>query len=62
MMVSGVLLIDPENGQSLAIGFFETEEDYRKGDETLSSMSPPGDGLGRRASVDRFEVAVDVRA
>jgi hypothetical protein len=55
------LLIDPDNGRGLAIGLFETEEDYRKGDETLNAMDPPGGGMGRRTSVDRYEVALDVR-
>ena len=56
-----VLLIDPENGRGLGIGLFETEEDLRKGDEVLNSMSPPSEGMGRRASVETYEVAVDVR-
>ena len=55
------LLIDPDGGQVLGIGLFETEDDYRQGDETLDSMDPPGDGMGNRASVTKFEVAVDVR-
>jgi hypothetical protein len=55
------LLIDPDNGRGLAIGLFETEEDYRKGDETLNAMDPPGGGMGTRTSVDRYEVALDVR-
>jgi hypothetical protein len=55
------LLIDPDNGRAIAVGLFETEEDYKKGDETLNSMSPPDDGMGRRASVDKYEVALDVR-
>ena len=55
------LLIDPDHGRGLAISLFETEEDLRKGDETLNSMSPPGDGMGERASVDTYEVGVDVR-
>jgi hypothetical protein len=57
-----LLLIDPDNGRSLAVGLFETEEDLRKGDETLNAMSPPDDGMGRRASVETYEGALDVRA
>lgn len=57
-----LMLIDPDNGRTLAVSLFETEEDLRKGDETLNSMSPPDDGLGRRASVEIYEVAVDVKA
>jgi hypothetical protein len=55
------LLIDPDNGRAIAIGLFETEEDYAKGDEALNAMDPPGGGMGTRATVDRYEVAVDVR-
>ena len=55
------LLIDPESGNSLAVGFFETEEDYRKGDEALNSMTPEDNGTGSRVSVEKYEVALDVR-
>jgi hypothetical protein len=55
------LLIDPDSGQGFAIGLFETEDDYRKGDETLNSMNPPDDGMGRRVSVEKYEVAIDLR-
>jgi len=57
-----LLLIDPDNGRSLAVSLFETEDDLRQGDETLNAMNPPGDGMGRRASVENYEVALDVRA
>lgn len=56
-----LMLIDPDGGRGLAVSLFETEEDLRKGDEALNAMSPPGEGLGRRAAVDTYEVAVDVR-
>ena len=56
-----VMLIDPDNGRSLAIALFETEEDLRKGDEVLNSMSPSRDDTRRRTSVETYEVAVDVR-
>jgi hypothetical protein len=55
------MLIDPDNGQGLAVSLFATEEDLRKGDEVLNSMNPPDDGMGRRTSVETCEVAVDVR-
>jgi hypothetical protein len=57
-----LLLIDPDNARTLAVALFETEEDRRAGDETLNAMSPPGEGLGKRAAVEMYEVAVDVRA
>jgi hypothetical protein len=56
-----MVLIDPDSGRALAVGLFETEEDYRQGDETLNSMNPPDDAMGRRTSVDKYEVALDVR-
>jgi len=33
-----------------------------EGDATLNTMSPPGEGLGKRAAVEMYEVAVDVMA
>ena len=55
------LLIDPDSGRSLAIAFFETEEDLRKGDEALNAMNPSGDDVGHRVSVETYEVGVEVR-
>ena len=55
------MLIDPESGRSLAIALFETEEDRRRGDETLNGMNPSGDDVGRRTSVEMYEVAIDIR-
>jgi hypothetical protein len=57
-----LLLQDRENGRSIAITLFETEGDYRQGDETLNSMSPPGDGMGQRVGVDKYEVAIELEA
>lgn len=57
-----LLLHDLEGGRAMAISLFETEEDYRQGDETLNSMSPPGDGMGTRVGVDKYEVALELEA
>ena len=54
-------LTDAEAGRVIAIALFETEEDLRKGDETLNAMSPPGDGMGQRTAVEMYEVAADLR-
>jgi hypothetical protein len=51
-----VVLHDPEAEQSLVILFFESEDDYKRGDEILSAM-PAGDTPGRRASVTKYTVA-----
>jgi hypothetical protein len=55
-----LLLHDTAAGKVLAITLFETEEDYRQGDETLNTMSPPGGGMGERISVEKYELAVHV--
>lgn len=57
-----LLLHDTAAGKAIAITLFESEEDYRQGDETLNSMSPPGEGMGRRISVEKLELAVRVEA
>src|SRR3954466_5778984 len=54
-------LIDPDNGRTLAIGLFETEEDLRKGDAPLNQMSPTRDDAGNRTSVEMSEVPIDIR-
>lgn len=59
--VGFTFLVDPEGGRVLAIGLFKTEEDLRAGDAVLNEMSPPGEGIGERKSVDQYEVAFDVR-
>jgi hypothetical protein len=51
-----VVLHDPEAEKSLVIVFFETEEDYKRGDEVLNAM-PADDVPGRRASVTKYDVA-----
>ena len=52
-----VMLHDPESERSLVVLFFETEEDYRRGDEVLNAM-PANDTPGRRTSVTRYDVAI----
>ncbi len=51
-----VVLHDPEAEKSLVILFFETDDDYRRGDEALNAM-PAGDTPGKRASVTKYDVA-----
>jgi hypothetical protein len=58
-----LLLTGRESGKILAIVFFESEDDLRKGDEALNAMSPPpgAEGVGRRTGVEMFEVAVHAK-
>lgn len=51
-----VVLHDPEAEKSVVIVFFDTDEDYKRGDEALSAM-PAGDTPGTRTSVTKYDVA-----
>ena len=51
-----IVLHDPEGEKSLVILFFDTEDDYRAGDEVLNAM-PTDDTPGQRSSVTRYDVA-----
>jgi hypothetical protein len=51
-----VVLHDPDGESALVILFFENEDDYRRGDEDLNAM-PAADTPGRRASVQKYDVA-----
>ena len=51
-----IVLHDPDTEKSLGLVRFESEDDYRKGDEILSSM-PAGNTPGQRTSVTKYNVA-----
>jgi hypothetical protein len=52
-----IVLHDAEAAQALAIVFFETDDDYARGDAALSAM-PAGETPGQRTSVRKYEVVV----
>jgi len=52
-----VVLHDPEAEKSVVILFFDTDEDYQRGDATLSAM-PAGETPGQRTSVTKYQVAM----
>jgi hypothetical protein len=52
-----LVLHDPEAEKSVVILFFDSEDDYRRGDEALNAM-PAGDTPGQRTSVTRYDVAM----
>jgi hypothetical protein len=56
-----VVLHDPEAETSLAIVIFETEDDYKRGDEILNAM-PAGDTPGQRTSVKKYNVATRMKS
>jgi hypothetical protein len=51
-----VVLHDPEAEKSVVIVFFDTEDDYQRGDAALSAM-PAGETPGKRTSVTKYQVA-----
>ena len=51
-----IVLHDPDAEKSLVVVFFENEDDYKRGDETLSAMSTD-ETPGRRTSVSKYNVA-----
>jgi hypothetical protein len=56
-----VVLHDPEAETSLAIVIFETEDEYKRGDEILNAM-PAGDTPGQRTSVTKYNVATRMKS
>ena len=51
-----VVLHDPEAEKSLVILFFETDDDFQRGDEALNAI-PASDTPGKRTSVAKYQVA-----
>ncbi len=52
-----LVLHDADEDKSIAIVFFDSEEDYARGNEILNAM-PTGDTPGRRTSVSKYDVAI----
>ena len=51
-----VVLYDADAQQSVAMLFFDSEEDYARGDAALNAM-PSDQTPGRRTSVKKYDVA-----
>ena len=56
-----IVLHDAEAEKSVVVVVFDSEEDYRKGDEILGSM-PAGDTPGTRTSVTKYNVATRMKS
>ena len=52
-----IMLHDAGSDRALGIVFFETEDDYRRGEEFLDAM-PAEDTPGQRTAVTKYEVAL----
>lgn len=55
-----IVLHDPDAEKSLVVVIFDSEDDYRKGDEILSAM-PTGETPGTRTSVTKYNVATRMK-
>ena len=53
------VLVDRSAGKLVVSTRFGSEDDLKKGAETLEGMSPPESSNIRRVSVDVYEVALD---
>jgi hypothetical protein len=53
-----LVAVDREAGRTASLTFADTEEDMRKVDAWLNTMSPDP-GAGQRTSVEIYEVAID---
>jgi hypothetical protein len=59
---SGILVLsDAENGRSLVIGLFDTQDDLRTGDAALKAMDRPPEAKGEISSIEYYELTVDRR-
>ncbi len=56
-----IVLHDPEAEKSMAILFFENEDDYGRADAVLNAM-PASDTPGQRTSVGKYDVPVRMTA
>ena len=56
------VLANRDKGKMRVVVFFDSEEDLRKGSETLDSMSPREDLSLRRTNVETFELLVQMQA
>ena len=54
------MLADADGGRVMMIGLFENEEKMRSSEEALQGMDPP-EGMGKRSSVDVYEVGAEIR-
>jgi hypothetical protein len=55
-----IILHDPNADTSVAIVFFENEDDYKVGDAALNAM-PTGDTPGSRTSVTKYDVPIRMK-
>ena len=52
-----IMLHDPDAERSVVIIFFDSDDDYRRGDEILGAM-PAGETPGKRTGVQKYDVPI----
>ena len=52
-----LMLHDDEAGKSIVVLFFDSKDDYQRGDAALNAMEP-GETPGRRTSIGKYQVAI----
>jgi hypothetical protein len=57
--VGFLMMIDRAGGKVVEVLLFDTEDDLREGDATMSAMAPE-EGSMHRVGLDLFEVAVQI--
>jgi len=60
-LVSGSQNLHGPEADAISILDFESEDDYRQGDEILNAM-PTGETPGQRTSVDRYDVVFRMKS
>jgi hypothetical protein len=55
------IMVDEDQGTAVVVQLFDSEEDMRKGEEILEQMDA-SETPGTRASVDRGEIKLDLKA
>ena len=56
-------MVSADANKVLSISLYDNEADMQQGHATFNSMSPPiQDGMGKRTSVELFEVPVKIDA
>jgi hypothetical protein len=59
-VTEAIILHEPGSKKSIAILFFESDEDYEQGDATMNAMDR-GDTPGTRTSVTKYNVAIHMK-
>jgi hypothetical protein len=57
--VGFLMMVDRAGGKVVEVLLFETEDDLRRGDETMNATAP-GEGSMHRMALDLFEVPVSI--